>query len=171
MSSESTLAQMRYEILAEHIHHKVPMAKLARNHNVSIRTLWNWMKSYQEQGINGLGRKTRADKGSRRFISPDLKSDIAGLLAQTPRPSITSVFRQIKSQCMHQGIDPPSYAVVYDIARELSSGRSGEDYIGEGFELVQTVSTEATKEEAESFASEILSEEYLCQMQGDRYQL
>lgn len=146
MSSNSIQAQMaqaRYKIIEDYIERRMPMAKIARNNNVSTRTLWNWLKSFQQSGISGLNRKPRTDKGSRRNISPEMKQLIREMLEQTPRPTITSVFRAIKILCMRDGIDPPSYSVVYDIARELSNRNPiSNPLCGEGFEIVKTGSME-----------------------------
>ena len=55
-----------------------PLARIAHEHNLSLRTLSRWAANYRQLGLVGLCRKTQADKDKRR-MSPTLQQVIEGL--------------------------------------------------------------------------------------------
>jgi len=64
-------ARARWRILRLHVEDQVPLARLARETDVGLRTLERWHARYRADGYAGLETASRADAGSRR-LPPDL---------------------------------------------------------------------------------------------------
>lgn len=58
-------AQQRWRILRLHVEDDVPLARLARQTSVGLRTLERWHARYRADGYAGLERKPRTDAGTR----------------------------------------------------------------------------------------------------------
>ncbi|CAL8975472.1 hypothetical protein TESS_TESS_02840 [Tessaracoccus sp. O5.2] len=80
-------ARARWRILRLHVEDQVPLARLARETDVGLRTLERWHARYRADGYAGLETASRADTGSRR-LPPDLVHLIEGLALSKPRPAI-----------------------------------------------------------------------------------
>jgi len=61
MSSEE-----RWRILRLYVEDQIPLAALARDSGIGLRTLQRWHHLYREWGITGLDSHPRADTGTRR---------------------------------------------------------------------------------------------------------
>jgi putative transposase len=44
-------AMARYEVLQPHLDHRVPLAHLARQGDVALRTLERWLAHYRREGL------------------------------------------------------------------------------------------------------------------------
>ena len=64
-------ARARWRILRLHVEDQVPLARLAHETDVGLRTLERWHARYRADGYAGLETASRADAGSRR-LPPDL---------------------------------------------------------------------------------------------------
>ena len=115
----SPLAFARFRHLKPYLEDEVPIARLAKSAGIGERTLRRWLARYLADGIDGLERRPRADKGCRRAISPELEALVREQAAKRPRPPLTAIHRRISAMIRQQGLSPPSYAVVADIARAL----------------------------------------------------
>ncbi|MFC7848878.1 helix-turn-helix domain-containing protein [Arthrobacter sp. NPDC057388] len=56
----------RWRILRLHIEDEIPLVELARELQVSLRTLERWHRSFQDGGIAALDPRPRIDAGRRR---------------------------------------------------------------------------------------------------------
>ena len=45
----------------------MPLARLAREQGIVLRTAQRWLRRYRDRGLAGLVRATRADRGTRSF--------------------------------------------------------------------------------------------------------
>ena len=57
----------RWQVLRPHIEDGVPTVRLAVQCGVAARTLQQWAARYRADGLAGLARSERADRGARRF--------------------------------------------------------------------------------------------------------
>ncbi|KPN62522.1 hypothetical protein AKJ29_09885 [Aliiroseovarius crassostreae] len=71
-------ALRRFNILRPHLNDAVPLTKVARASEVSLRTLQRWVARYHRDGLVGLARAPRTDAG-RRKIPSELVNLIEGL--------------------------------------------------------------------------------------------
>jgi len=80
--------------------------------------LQRWLQRYRAEGLAGLTRIPRADRGQHR-LSPELQRLIEGLALRTPPPTAAFVHRQVVAVAQAQGWLVPSYSTVYSIIRQL----------------------------------------------------
>jgi putative transposase len=76
------------------------------------------VQQYRRDGLTGLARTARADRGRRR-LPADLQHLIEGLALKKPRPSAASIARQVRPIAEAQKWPVPSYSTVYALLRQL----------------------------------------------------
>lgn len=113
------IALERFVMIQPFLKQGIPLAKLAAQENVPLRTMWHWVHKYKKYGLSGLARKERSDRGIRRHISRELRTLIEGMLLTKPSPSIAAVRRNLAEVCERENWALPSYSVIYDIAQNL----------------------------------------------------
>jgi putative transposase len=127
----------RWQILRLHVEDQIPLAALARDTGVGLRTLERWHARYRTEGYTGLGTRRRADAGSHHLPS-ELVSLIEGLALSKPRPTIITIHRKISAIC-ERGWPVPSYgvvrAIIADLDRAWSPALEGPASIGDKYEL------------------------------------
>lgn len=112
------LANKRFEIIKSLIelgsdrkkHHVEALSAL---HNVSVPTLYRWVKKYEESGkVSSLVRHTRKDKNSSR-LSPEqqllLKMSIETHFLKPERPLASVAYMNYKVDCSNSQLVPCSY--------------------------------------------------------------
>ena len=118
--ADRAAALTRFRVLRPHLEEGVPLARLARDQGLELRTLQRWLRAYRQQGLAGLTRKVRRDRGRRTLPAP-LVGLIEGLALRSPRPSAATVHRQVVRAAADQGWPVPSYSTVYAVVRQLDS--------------------------------------------------
>src|SRR5699024_11701749 len=111
----------RWQILRLHVEDQVPLAALARDSGIGLRTLERWHARYRTSGYGGLDTERRSDAGSHR-LPGELVALIEGLALSKPRPAITTIHRKVSGICAARRWPVPSYSVVWDIVRTLDPG-------------------------------------------------
>lgn len=137
--SEAERAQAfeRFELLKPSLEGGVPLARLARELGIALRTARRWAAQYRRDGLAGLARRERSDRGERR-LSKNLQQVIEGLALKKPPLSAASIHRQVVTLAGQLGEPPPSYGTVYAVIRDLDPG-------------LVTLAHEGTKAYAEAF--------------------
>ena len=90
----------RWRILRLHVEDQAPLAILARDTGIGLRTLQRWHHLYRERGITGLDPHPRADTGTRRTAAETV-AFIERLALTRPRPALTTAHRPVAER----GID------------------------------------------------------------------
>jgi putative transposase len=134
-------ALARFRMLEPHLTAGVPLTLVARNAGIPYRTAQRWVALYHRFGLAALARKGRTDRGARRSLSPQMHKVVEGLALQKPPLPIATLYRQIYRLAVQQSETPPSYAVVYDIVRQLPAdlvmlAHEGSKAYADAFELV-----------------------------------
>lgn len=111
-------ALQRFRVIEPHLNKHISLSTIAKQQNLTLRTLQRWVKTYREVGLSGLVRKPRHDKGQRR-VNHTLQTQIEGLALQSPPPSYRSIERQIVRLTASEGGKPPSYWTIRNIVRAL----------------------------------------------------
>jgi putative transposase len=129
-----------FEVLRPHLEAGVPLARAARAAGVSQRTARRWLAAYRRDGLVGLARRPRADRGRRRLPS-ELLLLIEGLALRRPAPSVAAIHRQVAEIARGHGWPVPSYSRVYEIVRGLDPAlvtlaQEGSKRFREVFDLV-----------------------------------
>jgi len=116
--TERAQALARFRLLQPYLEGETLLAAVARAQDMPLRTLQRWVAHYRAQGLAGLVRKQRADRGRPR-IEPGLQRLIEGLALKKSKPSAAAIHRQVAEVAKRQGWAVPSYDCVYDIVRKL----------------------------------------------------
>ena len=137
---ERTLAFERFELLRPSLEGEVPLAQVARDRGIPLRTARRWAGQYRRDGLAGLARKGRSDRG-KRHLSDALLRGIEGLALKKPPLSAASVHRQAVTLAEGLKEPAPSYSTVYAVIRELDPGlvtlaHEGTKAYTEAFDLV-----------------------------------
>jgi putative transposase len=116
--AERALAFERFELLRPALEEGIPLARVARERGVALRTARRWAGQYRRDGLTGLARKGRSDRG-KRHLSEALRQSIEGLALRKPPLSAASVHRQVFTLAEQLEEHPPSYSTVYAVMRDL----------------------------------------------------
>ena len=100
--AERTRAFERFELLRPSLEEGVPLARVARDRGLALRTARRWAAQYRREGLAGLARKGRSDRGKRR-LSDTLRQAIEGLALKKPPLSAASIHRQAVTLAEHLG--------------------------------------------------------------------
>jgi putative transposase len=73
----------------------VPLARIAAEAAVSLRTAQRWVRRYRECGLAGLVRTGRTDRGRRRRLHDELRQLAEGLALQRPPLGPTAIHREL----------------------------------------------------------------------------
>src|SRR3954453_5395094 len=71
-------ALARFQIIRPFLEDDVPLTRIAREQGLIPRTPRRWVDRYRREGLTGLARKGRGDKGQRK-LTPALRQLIEGL--------------------------------------------------------------------------------------------
>ena len=114
-------ALSHWQVLRPHLEDGTPLARAARHAGVPLRTAQRWLMSYRADGLAGLARRQRADRGRRR-VPDELIAVIDGLALRSPAPTIATVHRRAVEVAERERWPVPSYATVYAIVRAIDPG-------------------------------------------------
>ena len=116
------LAIERLRILQPHLADGVPLAELARVGSVSERTLQRWLGRYRAEGLAGLARLPRSDRGR-----PHLADHLAGLTrdlaTRRPRLPVAAIHRKLRELAVAEGHRAPSYSAVARAVRSIPASQ------------------------------------------------
>ena len=111
----------RWQILRLHVEDQIPLAAIARDCGIGLRTLERWHARYRTSGYAGLQARRRSDAGS-HHQPEELVALVEGLALSKPRPAIVTIHRKVADICDQQGWEVPSYGVVRAIIGALDPG-------------------------------------------------
>lgn len=141
-------ALARFQIIRPFLEDGVPLAQLAREQDVVLRTARRWVDRYRREGLTGLARKERDDKDKRK-LTPALQQLIEGLALRKPRLSSATIHRQVAEAAKKLGQEPPSYKVVHAVIGKLEPAlltlaHEGSKAYSESFDLVHRREADAS---------------------------
>jgi putative transposase len=119
---ERARALARFRLLQPCVEEGVPLAQLARQHGVALRTAQRWLQRHRQHGLAGLVRQARADRGRHRRLTAELAQLIEGLALRTPPPTAAYIHRQVAALASQRGWPIPSYRSVYEVIKQLDPG-------------------------------------------------
>jgi putative transposase len=112
-------ALIRFRLIRPAIEDEVPVPAIADTSGVSVPTLRRWLRLYRLQGLAGLHRRSRSDRGKRRQVSIEMTAVIEGLALERPRRSVAAIHRTVRDKVRRDGAPAPSYATVHAIVRAM----------------------------------------------------
>lgn len=113
------LAMARYGVIRPFIEEGVPLEQIAGTQPTNARTLRRWVTRYRRDGLAGLARKERTDRGKPRILNDEAQRLVEGLALRKPPLTVASIHRQVASWLAERGERPPSYGTVRNVIRDL----------------------------------------------------
>lgn len=140
-AAERARAAERYAMLRLHIEAGISLTAAAAARSVPLRTAQRWLKRYRAEGLAGLGRNGRTDRGSRRSLSEPCRRVVEGLALQQPPLTVSAIQREVARWARSAGERVPSHDTVGRIVAAiapalLTMGREGEKAYRDAFDLV-----------------------------------
>lgn len=118
MEDNDAEVKRRIVFLRRHLQDKIPLAKVAAEAGIPIRTARRWLERYRTNGPSGLQRVSRSESGSRQFV-PELVDLIEGMALLKPPLSIATIYRRVLKIAKEKGWRPASYSSVRGVVRNL----------------------------------------------------
>jgi putative transposase len=117
--AERAQAMAQFQVLRPFLEGHVELTSIARQPSLSLRTLRRRVQRYDAEGLAGLVRQRRTDRGRHRRLSPELHQCVEGLALQKPPLSIAVIHRQVCALAQQHHMRPPSYSLIYAMVRQL----------------------------------------------------
>ena len=111
-------AMRRLAVLRPHLEDDVPLARAARDADVPPRTAQRWLARYRQDGVPGLARAERADRGRRR-LPEELVRAVEGMALARPPPSAATIHRRLIDLAAERGWPMPAPRTVRAIVAEI----------------------------------------------------
>jgi len=90
----------------------VPLAGVAKEASLPLRTAQRWVSRYRRFGLIGLIRAGRADQDKRRRVPDDLRRFAEGLALERPPLGPSAIYREICRIARARGEQTPGYYVL-----------------------------------------------------------
>jgi putative transposase len=131
----------RYRKLRPHLEQDAPLAGVAKEASLPLRTAQRWVSRYRRFGLIGLIRAGRADQGKRRRVPDDLRRLAERLALERPPLGPSPIYREICRIARARGEPPPGYHTIYNVIRALPDNLktlalNGEKAYREAYDLV-----------------------------------
>ena len=131
----------RYKKLRPHLEHDAPLAGVAKEASLPLRTAQRWVSRYRRFGLIGLTRAGRADQGKRRRVPDDLRRLAEGLALERPPLGPGAIYREVCRVARGRGEQPPGYHTIYNVIRAIPDdlktlALNGEKAYREAYDLV-----------------------------------
>src|SRR5690606_34950718 len=111
-------AMTRFAVLRPHVEDGVPLARAAETAGVPVRTARRWLARFRQDGVAGLARMGRIDRG-RRQLPDGLVRTVEGMALTRPPPSAAAIHRRLLEIAPEQGWPVPAPRTVRAIIAAL----------------------------------------------------
>ena len=111
-------AMARFAVLRPHLEDDVPLARAAREAGVPVRTAQRWLARFRQDGVAGLARAGRADRGLRRLPN-ELVRTVEGMALARPPPSAATIHRRLAEFAPERGWPVPAPRTIRTIVAGL----------------------------------------------------
>jgi putative transposase len=109
----------KFEIIRPHLEDDISLPNIAKDKLIGLRTLHTWVKNYRENGLKGLERKIRSDKGQQQKITKELAELVEALVLKKPPISLAAIHRKVVKVAKQKGLVEPTYRVVWLTAKQI----------------------------------------------------
>lgn len=146
--AEREVALERFHLLRPALEDGVLLARVGGEERVPLRTAQRWMAAYKREGLSGLVKLPRGDRGHCHKLPEQLERIIEGLTLKKPKPSMATVQRQAAEIAVRYDWPEPTYRQVRGVIGRLDAGmlklaHEGTKAYEEAFDLVNR--TEAAR--------------------------
>ncbi len=109
----------KYRIILPILEHEVPATSVAKDLELSVRTVRSWIKNFKSKGLSGLEHKARKDRGVIK-IEPALFEMAKSLALQKPPLTCKSIYRRLIQIADTKSLKPPSYSTIYKAIKSIN---------------------------------------------------
>ena len=109
----------RFGLLRPALEEGMPLARVARDAALPLRTAQRWFAAYRHHGLAGLAPRPRGDRGHCHKLPATLERLVEGLALERPARPLSAIHRLAAEVAATRGWPGPSYAQVYGIVRRL----------------------------------------------------
>lgn len=110
----------KYRIILPILEREVSATKVSKTKGIPVRTLHYWVKQFSKEGLSGLERTKRKDRGSTRLLAPELTELIQAFALQKPPLTISAIHRKISILAQRSDLKALSYGTVYGQVKKIS---------------------------------------------------
>jgi putative transposase len=108
----------------------------SNKHNLTVKTIKNYLHSYNDKGFDGLRRTKRSDRRISKSIPKDTEELICSLKKEEPGRSASQIIRLIRSMAEHKDVSLKERTVSRILKNNGLSGRTVKPKkIHKGFEM------------------------------------
>lgn len=148
---ERDSATQKYQIIEPYLNAEKTLKLVAENKSIPVRTLGLWVKKYREQGLVGLARQSRCDKGLPRQYESPLQKTIEGIYLKKPMLSGANIHKLITEYCHQNNLKVPSYRsvcrVIFNIPDDMVLlGQQGSKAYRQQYDLLHIRAAEQPNE-------------------------
>jgi putative transposase len=118
-AEERAAALQRYELLRPCLEAGVSVAEVARSQDLPLKSVQRWVQRYRQEGLVGLARRRRSDRGMRRSVPQEGVQVIEGLALTRPKRSVAEIHRTVSALAKQRGWPEVSYSSVYAIVQAI----------------------------------------------------
>lgn len=109
----------RFAVLRPHLEDDVPLARAARTAGVPVRTARRWLERFRREGVAGLARADRTDRGRRR-LPEGLVRAVEGMALARPPLSAAAIHRRLADIAPELGWPIPAPRTVRAIIAAIA---------------------------------------------------
>lgn len=109
----------RWSYVRLNVEDDVPLAAIARDSGIPLRTLERWKHTYMLDGLQGLEPKRRTRPET---LTPDIVRMIEGAALMRPRQSLAAITRTMTKICAEKAWPIPAYTQVRRVVADLDPG-------------------------------------------------
>lgn len=141
----------KFHVIKSHLEDDVSIIEIANLHGLDRDTIRQWINKYNKQGLAGLDRRSRSDKGQRRLITAELEQLTEALVLKKPPITIAAIHRKVAEVAKKKGLPEPTYRVVWQVARQIDPAliklaHQGSKAYNQEFELIYRREADAPNE-------------------------
>ena len=111
-------AMARFAVLRPHLEDDVSLARAAETAGVPVRTARRWLARFRQDGMAGLARTGRADRGRRRLPEEFVRA-VEGMALARPPPSAAAIHRRLADLAPERGWPVPAPRTVRAIVAAI----------------------------------------------------
>ena len=121
VATDRAEAMARFIVLRPHLEDDVPLTRAARDAGVPLRTARRWLARFRQDGVAGLARMERIDRGRRR-LPEELVRTVEGMALARPPPSAAAIHRRIAEVAAERNWPVPTARTIRAIVAALDPG-------------------------------------------------
>ncbi len=121
VATDRTEAMARFTVLRPHLEDDVPLSRAAEAAGVPVRTARRWLARFRQDGLAGLARMERIDRGRHR-LPEELVRTVEGMALARPPPSAAAIHRRLADLAAERDWPVPSARTIRAIVAALDPG-------------------------------------------------